>query len=70
MHKYDQFKSYYGEILYRWNFITQFAEVEKYIARKSEQSEALGERIEIYYHSSLISMCGVNNLNLEYMLCT
>ena len=37
--KYDQFKSYYGEILYRWNYITQFAEIEKFMGRKTEHHE-------------------------------
>jgi len=39
--RYDQFKRYYSEILYRWNFTTQRTEVTKYITEQPERPKGL-----------------------------
>lgn len=43
--KYDQFKRFYSEILYRWHLTTQRAEVVKYITEQSEKPKGLGKEI-------------------------
>lgn len=43
--KYDQFKRFYSEILYRWHLTTQRAEVVKYITEQPEKPKGLGKEI-------------------------
>ena len=40
--KYDQFKRFYSEILYRWHLTTQRAEVVKYMTEQPEKPKGLG----------------------------
>lgn len=43
--KYDQFKRFYSEILYRWHLTTQRAEVVKYITEQPKKPKGLGKEI-------------------------